>query len=36
MSKKDDRLPITVQAAKRIYNWARVMSNGIALNEMAK
>ena len=32
---RKNRLPITVQVAQRVYNWARVMSSGIAIHEMA-
>ena len=38
MSKKNyaTYIAITVQAAQRIYNWVRVMSNALAIHEMAK
>ena len=38
MSKKKyaTYIAITVQAAQRIYNWVRVMSNALAIHEMTK
>ena len=33
---RTNRLAISVQAAQHSFNWARVMSNGIALHEIAE